>query len=135
MSASFALIKFKKTGNIYYGCYEGTSDVLLPYICTPEECYNKNIDCYCPITYCRELTDRAANRSWIISDDELKGSYLDDVEIYSDYGGGFYWKSSGCEAFKKVNVWGTPYDDGCIDYADGVPDWAKEFLEEETNET
>ena len=129
MSASFALIKFKKTGNIYYGCYEGTSDLLLPYICTPEECYDEHNGYYSPIRCCRELHARAGNQSWIISDDELKGSYLDDVEIYSDYGGGFYWKSSGCEAIKKVNVWGTPLEDDYTNVMDGVPVWVTEFLE------
>lgn len=30
MSKSVALVKFKKTGNIYYGYYNGTCDVLSP---------------------------------------------------------------------------------------------------------
>ena len=38
MSRSFALVKFKKTGNIYYGCYDGTCDVMYPFLCTPQEC-------------------------------------------------------------------------------------------------
>lgn len=129
MSASFALIKFKATGNIYYGCYEGTSDLLLPHICTSEECYDEHHGIYSPIRRCRELHARATDISWIISNDELEGSYLDDVEIYSDYGGGFYWRSHGCEAIKKVNVWGEPWSDEYANVMDGVPDWVKEFLE------
>ena len=30
MSASYGLVKFKKTGNVYYCCYEGTSDIMIP---------------------------------------------------------------------------------------------------------
>ncbi len=56
MSAAFGLVRFKRTGNIYYGCYEGTSDVIIPYLCTPEECYNKEELYYNPINYCRHLT-------------------------------------------------------------------------------
>lgn len=123
MSASLAMIKFKKTGNIYFGCYEGTSDLLLPYICTPEECYNEKHDCYCALTYCRELFNRNLHNSWIISDDT---SDVDEVEIYSDYGGGFYWSSIGSESLKKING-GDPWEYG--DVTDGVPDWVKEFWE------
>ena len=57
MSRAFALIKFKKSSNIYYGCYDGTCDVMYPSICTPQECYDKEDDCYKPISYCEELGD------------------------------------------------------------------------------
>ena len=125
MSASFALIKFKKTGNIYYGCYEGTSDVILPYICTPEECYDKKLDCYCAITYCRELERHDTDHHWIIFEHP---DDLDEVEIYSDYGRGFYWSGTGSEASKMIIRSLAPWDDG-TKITDGIPDWAKEFLE------
>jgi hypothetical protein len=56
---------------------------------------------------------------------------LDDVEIYSDYGGGFYWSGKGSESIKMVdydslNPWETSYDD----IVDGMPEWADKFLKE-----
>lgn len=126
MSRSFALVKFKKTGNIYYGCYNGTPDILLPFLCTPKECYNEEFDCYCAISYCMELSCKTD--SWRFPDDVAD---LDDVEIYSDYGGGFYWSGKGSESIKMVdydsrNPWETSYDD----IVDGMPEWAEKFLKE-----
>jgi hypothetical protein len=126
MSAAFALVKFKTTGNIYYGCYEGTSDLLLPQICTPAECYDEKTGCYCAISHCRQLHALATDESWIISNDVLD---LDDVEIYSDYGGGFYWAGHGSESIKKVNSWGDPWCDEASNCMDGRPEWVDEFLE------
>ena len=57
MSKSVALVKFKKTGNIYYGYYNGTCGVLSPFLCTPQECYNKEYDCYEAISYCNKLNN------------------------------------------------------------------------------
>ena len=125
MSASFALIKFKTTGNIYYGCYEGTSDILIPFIFTPEECYNKETDCYCAISYGRELNKRH-NYSWEFPDNV---NDLDDVEIYSDYGGGFYWSGTGSESAKMVKHYLDPFYEMDDDVTDGEPEWVKEFLE------
>lgn len=62
-SRAFALIKFKKSGNIYYGCYDGSCDVTYPSICTPQECYDKEDDCYKPISCCEELGD---TKNWKI---------------------------------------------------------------------
>ena len=123
MSASFGLVKFKKTGNIYYGCYEGTSDFMIPFICTPEECYDKETDCYWAITYCRNLSTRY--NTWKFPDNVAD---IDDVEIYSDYGGGFYWNGVGSESVKMIKAFVDPYE-GCYkDMKNGKPDWVKEFL-------
>lgn len=126
MSRSFALVKFKSTGNIYYGCYNGTVDVLLPFLCTPQECYDEKIDCYCAITYCMELSRKSD--VWRFPDDVTD---LDDVEIYSDYGGGFYWSGKGSESIKMVDYASQdPWETPCEDIVDGMPEWAEEFLEE-----
>lgn len=122
MSASFALVKFKSTGNIYYGCYEGTSDILTPFICTPEECYNEKTDCYCAISYCRELRKARVWKFPANIDD------LDDVEIYSDYGGGFYWSGTGSESLKMLKGELDPFENCYDDMHDGQPDWVVEFL-------
>ena len=124
MSASFALIKFKRTGNIYFGCYEGTSDTMNPYICTPEECYDEKVDCYCSIWYCRNLGRQ--HKEWIFPTDI---DDLDEVEIYSDYGGGFYWAGIGSESIKMID---SPVDEfGELDFGkitDGRPEWVEEYL-------
>lgn len=124
MSATFGLVKFKKTGNIYYGCYEGTTDIMIPYLCTPEECYNEKTDGYWAITYCRKLSDQ--HKSWKFPDDITD---LDDIEIYSDYGGGFYWSGTGSESIKMINDYLMPYEQCWEDMKDGEPEWVKEFLE------
>ena len=119
MSRSYALIKFKSTGNIYFGCYDGTSDVLIPFICTPEECYDEKVDCYLSISYCRELSSKYD--SWKFPDDVTD---LDDVEIYSDYGGGFYWPGTGSESIKMIKYPLAPDFDIELD---GHPEWVEEF--------
>lgn len=128
MSAAFGLVKFKKTGNIYYGCYEGTSDTMNPYLCTPEECYDEKIDCYCAITYCRKL--RGQYNHWELSKHVTD---LDDIEIYSDYGGGFYWSGVGSESVKMIQDYLAPYEQCYEDMKDGQPKWVKEFLKHQDN--
>lgn len=123
MSASFALVRFNKTGNIYYGCYEGTSDLMLPFICTPEECYDENIDCYCAITYCRNI--KGQYTTWLFPNDVAD---LDDIEIYSDYGGGFYWSGTGSESIKMIKDYLDPWEQCYENIKDGQPKWAEEFL-------
>jgi hypothetical protein len=130
MSSSFALIRFEKTGNIYYGCYNGTSDILIPFLCTPAECYNPLTDCYCAISYCRDLSKQ--HDLWRFPDDV---SDVDNVEIYSDYGGGFYWHGVGSESAKMVNHPLDPFEECDEDVIDGEPVWVKQFLEELEKET
>lgn len=125
MSDSFALIRFNKTKNIYYGAYVGTVDLLLPAICLPEECYNKEFDYYNPINYCRKITYNTSNSYRDLSQEED----LDDVEIYSDYGGGFYWFGKGSESLKLIDNFSLdPWRDSCPN--DGIPLWVIEFLNE-----
>ena len=122
MSSTWALVRFKKTGNVYMGHYNGTSDIMNPFICTPEECYEPETDCYSSLTYCREL---AKGRSWKFPDEVTD---LDEVEIYSDYGGGFYWSGTGSESIKMLNgpldTWADSED---VNVTDGIPAWADEF--------
>lgn len=122
MSASWALIKFKRTGNIYFGCYEGTSDTMNPFICTAEECYDEKLDCYCSIWTCREIAKHRCD--FFLTDIPD----LDEVEVYSDYGGGFYWTAVGSESFKMID---NPLDEFmCVDFdkcTDGKPEWVEEF--------
>lgn len=125
MSASYALIRFKRTGNIYYGCYEGTSDTMNPYICTPEECYDKDLDCYCSITYCREI---AREKDWVFP----KGvADLDEVEVFSDYGFGGCFKAVGSESMKMIDCPLDEFGELNWEYIHrGKPKWAEEFEKE-----
>lgn len=124
MSHAFGLVKFKTTGNIYYCCYDGTSDIMVPFLCTPEECYNKDYDLYDPIEYCQKLSK---GKSWYLPDNI---SDLDAIEIYSDYGGGFYWAGTGSESAKMIENYLNPFNDvSWFDIHDGSPEWVKEFLE------
>lgn len=121
MSKSVALVKFKKTGNIYYGYYNGTCDVLSPFLCTPQECYNKEYDCYEAISYCNKLNNP---KNWEIWKNLTN---LDDVEIYSDYGGGFYWNGTGNESERMVKTYIAPFDQFPEDVKDGKPKWVRTF--------
>lgn len=121
MSRSYALIRFEKTGNIYMGRYCGTSDILTPYICTPEECYDEKVDCYLSISYCENLSNQ--HKLWEFPDVDD----LDNVEIYSDYGGGFYWSAVGSESIKMIKNHLDPYEECYEDMKDGQPDWVIDF--------
>lgn len=117
-----ALVKFKKTGNIYYGCYEGISDVMIPFICTPYECYDIERDAYLSIYYCRQLDNQ--HDTWEFPDTTID---LDNIEIYSDYGNGFYWKGMGSESVKMIKDYLMPWDSD-IEIIEGQPKWVKDFL-------
>ena len=118
MSASWALIRFKKTGNIYMGCYEGTSDTMNPYICTAEECLDEKYQVYSSITHCRNI---AAERDWIFPENV---SDLDDVEVFSDYGFGGVYSAVGSETARMIDC---PLDEfGELDWdkiSHTKPDW------------
>lgn len=125
MSASFGLVRFNRTGKVYYGCYEGTSDVMIPYLCIPKECYDDDDQRYYPISYCRHLGDI---NDWKFPDSI---SDLDQVEIYSDYGGGFYWPSEGSESVKMIKGNLMPWENCYEDMKYGIPQWASDFLDRE----
>ena len=124
MSASFALIRFRKTGRIYHGCYDGTSDAMNPHICTPQECWNEKTGSYCSIGYCREL---ANTRGGMIFPNDVGD--LDECEIYSDYGSGFYWTAVGSESLKMVDSPVNEY--GELNFSkitEGIPEWANRYI-------
>lgn len=121
MSASWGLVRFNKTGNIYMGCYEGNSDTFNPYLCTPEECYDEKLDCYCVIIHCRELAKREDVQIFPDNVDDL-----DDVEIYSDCGRGSYWSGTGSESLKMLKTGIDPIEEG-MNETFGKPDWVVEF--------
>ena len=40
MSKVYTLVRFSKTGNIYYGSYNTIGQIVCNYICTPKEAYD-----------------------------------------------------------------------------------------------
>lgn len=120
MSANYGLVKFKKTGNIYYCCYEGTSDIMIPFLCTPEECFDKVWDGFCAISYCRNI-----DKSWEFPE----VNDLDDIEIYSDYGGGFYWNGTGSESARMIKE-EINFGEKVYEYKNGQPSWVNDFEKE-----
>lgn len=133
MSKSLGLVKFIDTGNIYMGVYDGTSDIFYSRIFTAEECYDKNKDCYNYFSYISDLF----HENWT-----MKEPYnLSPVEIYSDYGRGFWWRGLGDENQKLIDYrscdpWGASTDYCCNDdikILHEVPEWAKNFMEEKFN--
>lgn len=117
---SIGLVKFTKTGNIYYACYNGTTDIMLPFICAPQECYDEKLGVYHPIQCCQQ-------RKNIKFPNDIGD--LDEIEIYSDYGDGFYWNGSGSESIKMIKNYLNPFDElKDEEVKDGKPQWVIEFL-------
>lgn len=117
MSAAYGLVKFKKTGNVYMCCYNGTADIMIPFIFRPEECIDEE-GRYLAIYYGKKL---AENNSWEVPD----VSDVDDIEIYSDYGYGFYWQGKGSESSKFI-ISGSSFEE-CDNYSYGKPKWVDDF--------
>lgn len=119
MSASIAYIRFKSTGNVYYACFENASDVLLPNICTYKDCYDIG-----PIDYCRKI-------GYVCDSCPSTASDLDDVDIYSEYGGGMSWVGQGSEKLKLLvedclDPW--EYYETLKHHYSEPPQWVKDFL-------
>lgn len=79
------------------------------------------------LSYGREL---AKKNNWDIP----KVSDVDEIEIYSDFGGGFYWQGKGSESLKVITS-GYDFDEDIHDYEDGRPEWVSALWEtlSETN--
>jgi hypothetical protein len=105
MSDSWGAVKFND-GLIKYYLYHGSSDT----------CYTSLYD---------KVSDVAVDYT------ECNCGKSEPVEIYSDYGGGFYWKGKACRDCDSITK-GSDFDDG--DYwgnnpievpeiTDGKPKW------------
>lgn len=120
MGKAIALVKCKSDNSIWMGIYNGTSDAVERY--------------FKPIGEC-ETFEKIL--------EEVKSKYYarppfneEPCEIYSDYGGGFWWNGT-FDRNKRTVVKGATLD--CIDcetygyvpeiYRE-VPDWANDVLGE-----
>ena len=121
MSKEWGLIRFCKTDNIYVGCYYGTVDLMCPAICTLNDCYQKENDCYSPVDYCLFKKINIPDKRDIED--------LDYIEIWTRYGGGFYWTGLGSEKYKAIIEGCDPWGSELLGYPiDGKPKWAVDFM-------
>ena len=105
MSDDYGLVKFKTDGRILCFCYDGTSDM-----CVPNLYANQN-----------DVFKR--NKKWA----ECNCKHAEDVEIYSNYGGGFYWQGKACRICKAIKEGLKPYDCNIVD---GKPQWVIDYEKE-----
>ncbi len=108
MSSASAVVKFSD-GTIRWAVYHGTVDVLIP-------------------TLHDSASEAFAGRSWIA---DVRPA--EDVEIYTDYGGGFWWtgqatrdqvRPESCQPFGAESLSGEVLIETAIIY-DGRPEWVK----------
>lgn len=106
MSSAILLVRFPN-GDIRFGFYFGTSDVALPKLITePDGWYDLK------------------GTPWPSSAELASLEGVEDVEVYSDYGGGFSWPG---RATRDWLVEGHDPFDGDRDH-DGTPQWAADEL-------
>ena len=106
MSSASARVRFPD-GEVRHCIYHGTSDTLVPQLFDTS----------------REAWDTA--RTGWPETGEVSGEVF-DVEIYSDYGGGFYWGGQATREF-VLSDFTAPFDDDFnprrIETTDGEPEW------------
>lgn len=77
------------------------------------------------------ITQSHIAKNWVIQKNwKIRESLtnLDDIEIYSDYGGGFYWDGTGSESEKVIVTFLVPFDQCPKDIKYGQSEWVKDFL-------
>ena len=120
MSRVFGLCRFRSTGNIYWCVYDGTSDLMYPWL-------GKSKDITDDDGHINVFNILKEDRPW---EPVEQPTDIDEVDLYSDYGGGFYWHGTGSESNKLILSNLTPFDE-CYDYiTDGFPDWVSSFIED-----
>lgn len=133
MSRSMALIKFLDSGNIYMGLYSGTTDIMYPLFAESKECWSDAYGGYAVIDHISSICEAFQEPIYSPSD-------ISNIEIYSDYGGGFFWEGKGVESCRLILPeyrfpFGNTYPDpwtgdtsDMIEVCDGAPEWAEEFM-------
>ena len=107
MSRASLAVRFPD-GLILHGIYRGTTDIA------------------CCILYStsKEAWDRCLSKSLdldrICKHDE---SACEQVQVYTDYGGGFYWASCACRQCRFITGITMPFDDCLDEMVHGKPDW------------
>ena len=124
MSKALGLVRFINSGNIYMGVYDGTVDIMYARIFTPKECYNEKDGCYDCFSYMSNLF----HEDWRIKEP----CDLSPIEIYSDYGRGFWWRGFGDENQRLIaSGLCEPYSsDNNIEIFNEIPDWVNKFMKD-----
>jgi len=114
MSHSSGLVKFKN-GNIYHYEYNGTVDVCFPMLYKTLEELGDN---WRRDDFWKECT--CGSKEW--------------VQIFSSYGGGFYWSGKACEKCMVIEDFLSPFDNDGLIHHNGEPKWATRYYKEKENE-
>lgn len=109
MSHSIGAVHFKSDGKILFYEYNGTEDVIIPPLWETKAELSENWRC------------NPTPEAW----EGCKCKRSEDVEIYSDYGGGGYWTGTSCRHCMLINEPLMPFGDETLLYTDGVPKWAE----------
>lgn len=136
MSNAMALMRFKDTGTILMGIYDGTSDILCSYMYKPEFFMNEDgiYKVFSKIKECFKMDDHYNSIVPEYTYDEVS-----DVEIWSDYGGTFWWEGKAVEKYgyilpMYIDPFRIEYSESegkyinVCDVVDGEPDWVQEFV-------
>lgn len=81
------LVKFEKTGNIYLSSYDTVIDVMCPFLISEKDMLEK-YGAYSPRDFEEDVTQNEVRK---------KVKSTDNIEIYTSYANGFYWKGKGNE--------------------------------------
>lgn len=127
MSRAIGLVKFPNN-HIYIACYDGTSDFMYSPLITTDELQTKYDDSVFDWNDCAMDNYSAAKAALIAAEND---NSAEDVEIYSDYGGGFWWNGKASEKHMCITEGNWFWD--IVDYQDGHPEWAQKFMNEWLN--
>lgn len=113
MSRASALVRFPD-GTIKHGIYNGTADVMWDVL------WDSCKDAWRGWgLYYNTIEHRLADNSL-----SCHCSGQVDVEIYSSYGGGYWWEGKGCQKCMVITNGLDPYDP--MEFTDGCPEWAED---------
>lgn len=124
MSKARVLVKFQD-GAVVHGCYNGTCDVLSPWLITEEDLeakYNGDVfDFY-------EDDKRNYEHYKEIAVDKVPITDAELVEIFIDYGGGFMWEN--CTASKSKLYVTSPTGDWDNTDLGYIQEWVYRYYQE-----
>lgn len=124
MSRAFGLVKFPN-GNVYISCYDGTSDYMYSPLITKNDLVSKYDDSVFEWNSHVLKSDSSIEDTL---DTARKDGGEEPVEIYSDYGGGFWWTGKASEKYMCITEGNSLWY--IKDYQNGCPEWAQRFMKE-----
>lgn len=122
MSKVYTLVRFSKTGNIYYGSYDTIGQIAGNYICTPKEAYDAADDVYDKTAFWREKEKRDGCNAYTYECLVGTEPECDDVEVYVPSLRAAF-PSKGSEQRKLISGW----DRKASPIKEDLPYWVEEF--------